>query len=505
MDNGVHIPASWETVELVRLCELINGDRGKNYPSKELRAATGIPFVNAGHIKRNDISDVGMTFVDEERYELLGSGKFRRGDILFCIRGSLGKVALNTRFERGAIASSLIIVRPHRLINTKFVLYFLASPLASRFIGEFDNGTAQPNLSGRDFARFLVPVPPRSEQDRIVEKLEELFSELDFSIACLSKARYQISLYRQAVLGDAFSGKLTTSWRRANPEAVLPANQMVSVIKAGRDEHYQRKASRNKKKQRALKVYKALSDESLRDLPSLPKEWVWEKLGWMTCGVEYGSAAKSADVGSVPVLRMGNIQNGKFDWSDLVYTSDPQEIAKYALRSGDVLFNRTNSPELVGKTAIYRGERSAVFAGYLIRINQIASIVDGSYLNLFLNSRLARRFGSFVKTDGVNQSNINGDKLSNYPFPYCSIAEQQEVVRILEQKLSVVDRMEEDVSRELLKAEALRKSILIRALSGGLVSQNPKDETASLLLMRMADATHECGRQAKKETKRNAA
>jgi type I restriction enzyme, S subunit len=133
------------------------------------------------------------------------------------------------------------------------------------------------------------------------------------------------------------------------------------------------------------------------------------------------------------------------------------------------------------------------------------TIVDSDYLNLFLNSRLARRFGSFVKTDGVNQSNINGDKLSNYPFPYCSIAEQREVVRILEQRLSVVDQMEEDVSRELLKAEVLRKSILVKAFSGGLVSQNPQDETASMMLKRTTDATRERGKLAKKETKRKAA
>jgi type I restriction enzyme S subunit len=65
---------------------------------------------------------------------------------------------------------------------------------------------------------------------------------------------------------------------------------------------------------------------------------------------------------------MGNIQDGRLDWSDLVFTSEPKEIEKYRLESGDVLSNRTNSPELVGKTALYKGERKAIFAGYLIRI-----------------------------------------------------------------------------------------------------------------------------------------
>ena len=186
----------------------------------------------------------------------------------------------------------------------------------------------------------------------------------------------------------------------------------------------------------------------------------------MTCGVQYGTAAKSAKSGTVPVLRMGNIQNAKFDWADLVYTSDEDEIAEYLLHDGDVLFNRTNSPELVGKTAIYTGDRQAIFAGYLIRVNHIRTVVDSQYVNLFLNSHVARQYGNSVKTDGVNQSNINGAKLSNCPFPYCSIEEQLEIASILERTLSLVDETQADIIQEFQKAAALRQSILHKAFAG---------------------------------------
>ena len=131
---------------------------------------------------------------------------------------------------------------------------------------------------------------------------------------------------------------------------------------------------------------------------------------------------------------------------------------KYLLHDGDVLFNRTNSPELVGKTAIFSRERQAIFAGYLIRVNHIRTVSDSQYVNLFLNSHVARQYGNSVKTDGVNQSNINARKLSNYPFPYCSIEEQHELVRILEKALSLVDKTEAEINRELQKAAALRQS-----------------------------------------------
>ena len=222
----------------------------------------------------------------------------------------------------------------------------------------------------------------------------------------------------------------------------------------------------------------------------------------MTCGVEYGTAAKSSEFGDVPVLRMGNIQNAKLDWNDLVYTSDRTEIERYALRPGDVLFNRTNSPELVGKTAIYHGEQPALFAGYLIRVNQIETIAESQYLNLFLNSHIAKQHGNQVKTDGVNQSNINGEKLQNYPFPYCLLSEQREVVRILDEKLSIIDQMEQDINQELLRTQALGQSILKKAFSGQLVEQDPNDEPASVLLERIKAERAELWKNNKKSNKK---
>jgi type I restriction enzyme S subunit len=202
---------------------------------------------------------------------------------------------------------------------------------------------------------------------------------------------------------------------------------------------------------------------------------------------------------------MGNLQNGTIDWQDLAFTSDKIEIEKYSLAPGDVLFNRTNSPELVGKAAIYRGERPALFAGYLIRINHIETLVSSQYLNLFLGSHVARRHGSTVKTDGVNQSNINGEKLQSYPFPYCSLAEQCEVVRMLDEKLSLTDRLMQEIDAGLAKSAALRQSILQQAFSGQLVAQDLNDEPASVLLERIKAEKAEQNKDNKNNKRRDAA
>ncbi|RYE50614.1 MAG: hypothetical protein EOP48_19470, partial [Sphingobacteriales bacterium] len=184
--------------------------------------------------------------------------------------------------------------------------------------------------------------------------------------------------------------------------------------------------------------------------------------------VEYGSATKSKATGKVPVLRMGNIQNGIFDWEDLVFTDDEEEINKYLLKKNDVLFNRTNSAELVGKTAIYKGERPAIFAGYLIRINRIEDKIDASYLTYYLNSEQAKSYGNSVRSFGVNQSNINGTKLKTYPLPLPPLEEQQQIVQEIESRLSVCDKIEETITASLKQAEALRQSILKNAFEGKL-------------------------------------
>ncbi len=282
-------------------------------------------------------------------------------------------------------------------------------------------GSATNYIRMANFTDYVAPIPPLPEQQAIVAKIEELFSQLENGKQQLLTAQKQLKIYRQSLLKWAFEGKLT--------------NQN---LKAG----------------------------------ELPKGWEVKKLGEVCLNVEYGSAAKSQKTGKIPVLRMGNIQSGKFDWDDLVFTDNEEEIKKYLLKKNDVLFNRTNSAEWVGKTALYRGERPAIFAGYLIRINRIESVIDATYLTYFLNTKAAKNYGNSVRSFGVNQSNINGTKLKTYPIPLCSLKEQQTIVAILESKLTICDKIEETINTSLKQAETLRQSILKKAFEGRLINEN---------------------------------
>lgn len=233
------------------------------------------------------------------------------------------------------------------------------------------------------------------------------------------------------------------------------------------DESFDGIATAKANAEKNLQNARALFQSHLQSVLS-NKKWNWKTLGDLCDGVEYGSSAKSKKEGKVPVLRMGNIQDGKLDWENLVYTDDKEEIEKYLLKHNDILFNRTNSLELVGKTAIYKGEMPAIFAGYLIRILRKEDLLDADYLNYFLNSQIALDYGKTVVILSVNQANINGVKLKGYPIPTPSLAEQRIIVKQLNSLAAETQRLESIYQQKLAALEALKKSLLHQAFTGRL-------------------------------------
>lgn len=431
MSEEREIPIGWVWAKLGNICDTTSGGTPSRRESKYYGGS--IHWVKSGELEYNIIIDTEEKITEEAIIN--SSAKiFPKGTLLIALYGAtIGKLA----FLGIAAATNQAVcgIYENKDINSKFLfnyLFFKRQSLVQESIGG-----AQPNISQSILKNLQIPLPPLSEQHRIVAKIEELFSSLDKGIESLKTAQQQLKVYRQAVLKWAFEGKLTNK----------------NVVEG-----------------------------------ELPEGWKWVKLGEVCTNVEYGSAAKSKEIGKVPVLRMGNIQGGKFDWDDLVYTDDEIEINKYLLKKNDVLFNRTNSPEWVGKTAMYKGERPAIFAGYLIRINRIEALLDATYLTYYLNSYIARKYGNSIKTFGVNQVNINGTKLKTYPLPLPLLSEQQAIVQEIESRLSVCDKIEESIEHSLKQSESLRQSILKKAFEGKLVPQDPNDEPATKLLERIRTA-----------------
>ena len=227
---------------------------------------------------------------------------------------------------------------------------------------------------------------------------------------------------------------------------------------------------------------------SLSDTPHypylLPKGWKWCKLEDIVCELKYGTSEKSSSVGKIAVLRMGNITNvGTIDYSNLVYSSNDADIEQYSLEKDDLLFNRTNSSEWVGKTAIYKEEQPAIYAGYLIRIRPL--LISPDYLNTVMNSGYYRNWCYDVKTDAVNQSNINAQKLSQLMIPIPPLKEQERIVAEMDKWISLIDIVKNGKGNLLTVIKQAKSKILDLAIHGKLVPQDPNDESAIELLKRI--------------------
>jgi type I restriction enzyme M protein len=215
-------------------------------------------------------------------------------------------------------------------------------------------------------------------------------------------------------------------------------------------------------------------------------DWEMVELGEVCEKFQYGSSKKSLSSGEVVCLRMGNIQNGEIEWSDLKFAPRDEDFEKYLLEPGDVLFNRTNSPVHVGKTGIYRGERKSVFAGYLIRLKYRKDVILGDYLNYCLNTNKAKEFCQRVKTDGINQSNINAKVLATFQIPLPKIETQRQIVAQIEKEQALVN-----ANKQLIEIFEQKIKDRIAKVWGSSTSSVQDKKTEEATLSRAAEPATE--------------
>lgn len=318
-----------------------------------------------------------------------------------------GKIGFNNSGRKFYLNQRVGKFIPNNSLKLKFLYYFLYTKVEENL--RISQGAAQPNLSTEQIKNFEIPLPPLPTQKQIVAILDKTFKEI-------SKAR-------------------------ENAE-----NNLDNA--------------------------KEIFESYLENVFSNPKgDWREKRLGDVCENVQYGTSAKSKKEGKIPVVGMGNIQEGRIVWKNLKYTDDEAKIKKYSLKYNDVLFNRTNSPELVGKSAIYKGEKPAIFAGYLIRLNRKEDLIDADFLIYFLNRQKTRKYGFSVMISSVNQANINGTKLRNYSINLPPISTQTQIVKKLDTLSKEIKELETIYNHKLKDLEELKKSILKKAFTGELTKE----------------------------------
>lgn len=268
--------------------------------------------------------------------------------------------------------------------------------------------------------------------------------------------------------------KIRQEKERLIKEKKIKRDKNASIIYRGEDNSYYEKIL-------ATGEVKCIDEE----IPfEIPVGWKWCRLRDVIYPPKYGTSSKSLSYGDVPVLRMGNIQDGKVVYDKLVFSNNVEDNRKYILQDGDLLFNRTNSAELVGKTAIFKGNRHVIYAGYLILLRPIKT--NSEYLNYIFSSPYVRSYCKEVKTIGVQQCNINAEKISQLLVPIAPFEEQMRIVDKIKEVLPSVDKYSISQynldSLNVSLSECLKKSILQEAIQGKLVPQIAEEGTAKELL-----------------------
>lgn len=348
----------------------------------------------------------------------------RAGDtVISTVRTYLRKTALVPPPLDGAIASTgFCVLRPGPALDPGYLfLRCIDSGFVARLTA-LQTGSNYPAVRDRDVLGMDIEIPPMQEQRRIVAAIEKQFSRADAA----------------------------ENWLHAGHRRAETLSRRIGSLE-------------------------------------VDARWPQVTLGDVTEAQSYGSSAKAdRDASGIPVLRMGNIRAGQIVLDDLKYLprSHP-DSSKFALAPGDLLFNRTNSPELVGKSAVFPGAPEPMaFASYLIRV-KLTPICLPEWASLVINGPLGRRYIAEVRTQQVGQANVNGTKLAAMPLPLPPLDEQRRALAEVEHQLSLHSRLRSAIAIAQRRSAALRRAILERAFRGELVPRDPSDEPASVLLDRI--------------------
>ena len=423
------IPESWEWV---RLGEIFQHNTGKALNSSN-KSGVLLEYITTSNLywDRFELENLRSMYFTENEIEKCQVSK---GDLLVCEGGDIGRAAIWLKDYKICIQNHIHRLRSYVPLCTRFYYYVFFLYKYAGWIG--GKGIGIQGLSSNALHSLLVPVPPIAEQERIVKRLEIIKPLSDKYSEASEQIQELNNLFpehlKKSILQYAVQGKLVPQDPADEPASVLLERirtEKEKLIKAGkikRDKHESVIFRRdNSYYEKVDGIERCIDDE----LPfEIPDSWEWTTIGTTCINIQYGSSRKSESTGTMAVLRMENIQNGRIDTQKLVYTSDKEEIAHYPLEYNDLLFNRTNSKELVGKTAIYKSEVPAIYAGYLIRITPL---IDSDYLNYVMQTQFYWVYCQNVRSDAIGQSNINAEKLKNFIYPLPPLHEQKRIAKKL--------------------------------------------------------------------------
>jgi len=366
-------------------------------------------------------------------------------------------------------------------LNPRFLSYFMQRHEFRDYLATNVSGVGGSlmRVKSSTIEPYPFPLPPLNEQRRIVEKIEELFTNLDAGIQSMKQTQALLKSYRRSVLKAAVEGDLSREWREEYRDELEPASELLERILQERRGKF------------SGKKYKEPASPDTSKLPALPEGWVWAT--WGQVGIsQNGRAFPSKEYSSsgIKLLRPGNLHaDGFVQWTDKNTRYMPEKWAEeypsYLVGPRELVINLTAqslADEFLGRVCLTGGEEHCLLNQRIARLTPIN--VLPKYLLWMFKSHVFRRYVDSLNTGSLIQHMFTS-QIAEFALPLPTLDEQRILVEEVERRFSVVDNLEAAVEANLRQAEVLRQSIFEQAFSGELVPQDPDDEPASVLLERI--------------------
>lgn len=511
-DNQGDLPDNWATATLGDLLGAhgVFSD-GDWVESKDQDPNGGVRLIQLADVGDGHFVDASNRFLTEQKARELKCTFLRKGDILVArMPDPLGRACLFPLDGEGRFVTvvDVCVVRPgHELIDRKFLTYALNSPAIRVAVDSHKSGSTRKRISRKNLGRVQIPIAPANEQSRIVAKLEELLSELDKGVGSLQTARAQLEVYRQALLKHAFEGKLTADWRETfddgpieDVDALLARvlrlresreqEELDAWEKAVEDWKQRGECGPRPSKPQRFKPLEPVGRDEVAALPALPEAWRYVRLAEIAhigSGMSVSSRRKVEDPIEVSYLRVANVQRGHLVLDEIkTMTVERSHLPRLQLHRWDVLFNEGGDRDKLGRGWIWDCQvEPCITQNHVFRASPVlSSELHSKWISYWGNSFGQRYFDDEGKQT-TNLASINKTVLSRFPVPLPPAKEQEAIVQLLEEKMTVIDHLDVEIGMALARLDALRQSILKRAFDGCLVAQDPEDEPACVLLERI--------------------
>jgi type I restriction enzyme S subunit len=531
MNEQNALPRGWAATPLNVICTVRGGYA---FRSSDF-TTSGIPLVRIGDLSGASVEfSKDTVYLPEDCLERYESFTVKNGDILMALSGATtGKIGVYKRSQPAFLNQrvGLFIFDP-RVTDTRF-RRLLVSSIRQR-VETAAYGAAQPNISPKNIHDFVIRLPPLNEQCRIVEKVDELFSDLDAGVAALDRAQANLKRYRAAVLKAAVEGRLTEKWRASHfplppgegqgegslgqgegpsgrGEAYEPADKLLARILAERRRRWidaeltkwrEKKsaagwpaakitAAKPDERTKITRKYKEPALPDVRNLLKLPTGWCWvtlDQLSFIDVGFAFRSAEFSND--GIRLLRGENLEPGALRWNDTRFWAHEKlnGFEHLLVREGDIIL-AMDRPLISAGLKLARAKASDVPCLLVQRMARFRFLGERLepfiYIAMQTQDFLTQLLGGQT---GTQLPHVSGTGIGACAVPLAPLVEQKAIADEIERRMSILTQMNVSTRHMQKRVKRLRQSILKRAFEGKLVPQDPNDEPADVLLERIRAA-----------------